>query len=280
MRGIAAFPYFIQRWFAYLLGLCFYIFARKRKHIICVNLELCFPELNPVQLKILVRKNLFETSMGIIESLNAWWDPSAKIKNRFTIIGLEHLQSALQQKRGVLLIGGHFTSLEMAGRMLAEHFKNIHPVYKPRHNRLFEAYTTHLYKRYYASLLPNKSLDLVLKNIKAGDICWYAPDQDFGKEATVFAPLFGVSTSCLVVPAVIAKITKAPVLTMYSTRNYDGSFNIEISPPLEKFPTDDRVTNATLLNKRLEEYIKRVPEQYLWLHRRFKTRPPGESSVY
>jgi len=216
-----------------------------------------------------------------METAFSWWGSETRLQNLYHLEGEEHLQNALQQGKGALLLGGHYTTLEISGRFLAFHTNDLQPIYKPARNQLFNTLMVVSRSRLFDRLLANREFRTILRSLKDNKVVWYAPDQDFGREQSVFAPFMGVSTATLTMTSRLAKSSGAPVLPFYSQR-LPGSegYLIKLLPPLQNFPSGDDVADSTLINETIEQQVRNAPEQYLWLHRRFKTRPPGEENIY
>jgi Kdo2-lipid IVA lauroyltransferase/acyltransferase len=219
--------------------------------------------------------------MSLFEGVLSWWGSDTRLRKLYRIEGLEHLEKARAGGKGVLLLGGHYTTLEISGRFLAYHVEGLQPIYKPARNALFEAVMAGSRKRRFDDLVPSVDMRRIVRNLKQGKVMWYAPDQDFGRERSVFAPFFGFPTATLTTTARLAKLSGAPVVPYYSERlPGNAGFLVKLLPPLENYPSGDDMADATRTNQILEQQILRVPEQYLWLHKRFKTRPEGEPGVY
>jgi KDO2-lipid IV(A) lauroyltransferase len=263
------------------LGWLLYYLLPQRRHIAATNLRLCFPELSPGEHQQLLKRNFAATSIAIFEGALSWWGSDARLRKRYRIEGLEHLEAARAQGKGVILLGGHYTTLEISGRFLAFHVPGLQPIYKPARNPLFEAVMAHSRKRLFEDLLPSSDMRRIVRQLKHSKVVWYAPDQDFGRKQAVFAPFFGVATASLISTARLARLSSAPVLPYYSER-LPGSqgFAIRLLPALADFPSGDDVQDASQVNALIEAQVRRVPEQYLWTHKRFKTRPKGEKNVY
>jgi len=281
LRASSYLPY---RWIILLgtsLGwLGFYLMPGRRR-ITRTNIRLAFPELDEKTQHKIVKQSFYSATLAIFESALSWWGADLKLKSLYQIEGLEHLQAALQGGKGALLLGGHYTTLEISGRLLAFSTPNIFPTYKRAHNRLFEAVMTQQRRRMNAGLIKSSDMRAILRCLKGNNIVWYAPDQDFGMQNSVFAPFMGIPTATLTITARLAKRSNAPVLPFYSERlpNHRG-YMLRIGAPLEHFPCGDDVVDATAINRAIEEQVRRTPAQYLWGHRRFKTRPHGEALFY
>ncbi len=273
-------PWRLQIALGSALGSLLYHLIAGRRRVADINLRHCMPELSDEQRQRLIRDNFHATAISILEGAMSWWGSDRRLKPLYTIEGLEHLDAARAQGRGVILLGGHYTTLEISGRFLAYHVKGLQPIYKPAKNPLFEAVLAHSRRKLFDDLLNSTDMRTIIRNLKTGKVVWYAPDQDFGRERSVFAPFFGVPTATLTTTARMARLSKAPLVPYTSERLADGRFVIRLQPALENFPSGDDLADATRTNRIIEEQVRRVPEQYLWVHKRFKTRPEGEAGFY
>jgi len=247
--------------------------ARQRRHIAEVNLALCFPEQTPRQRRALLEAHFESLGCGIIETALCWWGRDALLRGITRIEGLEHLEAAQAGGKGVILLSAHFTTLELGGRLLAMHAP-FHVLYRRHKNPLFEAVMRASRQRRFEKAIARDDMRGLLASLKAGMPVWYAPDQNHGGSQSVFAPFFGVAASTLATPSRLARISGAAVVPFYPARLPDGGgYRLTLYPALEDFPSNDPVCDATRLNALLEHEIRKMPEQYLWVHRRFKTRP-------
>ena len=281
LRMTSLLPYRVQMWLGKQLGLLSYYLVKRRRHIATVNIRLCFPELSAVQQTQLVRNSFISAGKAIFEAAFSWWASDRRFHKHHHVEGLEHLHAAKQAGKGVLLLGGHYTTLEISGRIIAPDTPDLYPTYRPARNKLFEEVMARSRRRLFRGLLRSADLRRIMRKIKEGNTVWYAPDQDFGHKRSVFAPFMGVATTTLTLTAHIAKATGCVVVPLYSERLADDSgCRVRFAPALDNFPSGDVVQDATRVNAVIEQQIRRTPDQYLWLHRRFKTRPPGEADVY
>ena len=252
--------------------------ARQRRHIAATNLALCFPELTPAEREHLLRAHFEALGQGLVETALCWWGHDAPLRRRVCITGLEHLRDALKSGEGVLLLSAHFTGLELGGRLLSL-FTPFHVLYRQHRNPLFEAVMRRARERRFERAIPHRDMRALLASLRTGRAVWYAPDQNHGGEHSVFVPFFGVPAATLTTPARIARLGRAKVIPFYPSRTADG-YLLTLCPPLEHFPSGNAQADARRLNALLEDVIREMPEQYLWVHRRFKTRPPGEPDPY
>lgn len=260
-------------------GLLFYLMP-KRRHIAETNLNLCFPEKSPLERKQLLKASFKGFGMGIMEALMAWWMPKARFnKIPFIWKGRERYDALAAQGRGIIGLGGHFTCLEIAGRC----FANIVPVgltYKASRNPLFEYILTRGRGRYVKFLLKHIQLKAMAQKLLEGKILWYAPDQDFGIARSVFTRFFGVPTATITGVSVLAKLGNALVVPVFFHRLPKGGYEAISLEPLENFPSDNIERDTERWQALLENFVRQYPEDYLWLHRRFKTQAPGAKNIY
>jgi len=274
-------PYQIQMWLGRQLGYLSYALMPQRKNIVETNIRLCFPELNRTEQKVLIKKSIASTGMAIVETGISWWAPKQTLMKLHKLDGLEHLNKALAKGKGAIILASHFTTLEIGGTFLAQHIDNLNVVYKRAHNPLFEYFIRTKRTRNGATLINHKKVREIIRCLKNNNVAWYSPDQDFGEKDSVFAPFMGISTCTLISTQRLAQITGAAVIPLHIERPSEGSvYRFHFSPAIENFPSDDSVLDATAINHAIEEQIKVTPEQYLWAHRRFKSRPDGEPDFY
>ena len=262
------------------LGSLFRVFGHYRRTIVETNIKLCFPELDSQQQAGLVKQVFASLGMSLIETAYAYWADSRDFDAFGRLEGLEHIESARKKGKGVLLLSGHFCSLDFAGRILARH----HPAcftYQKLRNPLIDSAVKTARARVSEQLINRYDTRAFIRALKAGRVVWYAPDQDQARKNSVFAPFFGIPANTLTATSKLVKLTGAAVLPFQIQRlaNSKG-YALKIGPPLENFPGASEVEDATRFNAILESQVRENPEQYLWVHRRFKTRPEGEEKLY
>lgn len=254
---------------------------KRRAKIAYRNLELCFPEMSEAERHRMVVKNFESVGMGVMETGIAWFWPTKRINHWMDASGLEHIRAVQDSGRGVLLIGIHFLTLEMGARMFGIHNPGI-GVYRPNDNPVLDWLQTWGRMRSNKSMIDRKDLKGMVRALKNGEIIWYAPDHDYGPRASVFAPLFAVKDAATTSGTwMLAKMSKACVVPFVPRRKPDGKgYELIILEPECNPPLDDAETTAAWMNTIVEKCILMAPEQYMWLHRRFKTRPEGVPSRY
>ncbi len=276
---VSLLPYRAQQKLGEWLGRRIYKLGGSRRRTATANIRACFPELSPEAQEQLVIDAFIANAKGYIECTVGWWRNLEPYYQKMEFHGLEHLQEAISRGKGVFLLGGHFSILDFAGPLLSQ-VTPVSYMYRPNNNLLFNAVIERSRSRCLERGFDKRQISQFVEYIKQGNVAWYACDQDFGTKNSVFAPFFGVQTATLTTPAWIARETGATVLQLSQFREGNGVYSLRFSPIFENYPSDDEVENATRMNKALEEAIRVHPDQYLWLHRRFKTRPEGEPSIY
>lgn len=264
------------------VGWLMYLFMRERREIARINLELCFPDWSAERRKKVLRENFASNGIALFEMAMAWWWPKRRLARLARIEGLEHLQQAAAQGQGVVLMSAHFTTLEIGAALLGQK-ATIDGMYREHKNAAFDYVQRRGRERHNADAVAVEREDVrsMLKSLRKGRAIWYAPDQDYGRKASVFVPLFGVTAATVTATATFARLGKALVVPFTQTRLADGSgYLLRVHPPLEDFPSGDDETDARRINQWVEQEILQQPEQYMWVHRRFKTRPEGEARPY
>lgn len=280
LRLAALLPYRAQLKLGAWLGRLMKRLSPRRRRIVDINLGLCFPDKRPSE-RDEIRDRCFENlGISLMEMAMCWWWPDDRLKPLIEVRGLEHIENCRKEGRGVILLSGHFTSLEIGGRLLVQYI-DMQAMYRTQRNRLFDSLLYSKRKGYLADIISRKNSLKLIKGIRRGIPTWYAPDQDFRRERNVFAPFLGVPTATITASSRLAKSAKAAMLPYFPERKADGSgYVLHILPPLENFPSDDDMADATAINASIEQFVRKHPDQYMWVHQRFKTRPPGEPKIY
>ncbi len=246
------------------------------------NIALCFPEMSQAEQQQLLTRNFEETGKAIFDIANAWWWSDERIQRHMTIKGQEHVEQTLAAGQGVILFAVHCLPLEMGARIFGQFQPGI-GVYRPHNNPLMEYLQVKGRLRSNKGLVPKRDLRQMVRSLRNPDVIWYTADQDFGRSSAVFIPFFAVPEAATITGATtLAKLGKAKVLPFIVVRNEDDKgYTIEIQAPLEDFPGENELEDAKRGNRIIEAIIERSPAQYMWLHRRFKTRPnKDDPSLY
>ena len=263
-----------------LIGAAWRRSASRRRRIAAVNLEYCFPELTAAERAALVERHFRSLGFALVEVALAWHADPAVLRRLVRVDGREHLDAALAEGRGALLLAGHFTTLEIGAARLGIDAP-VDGVYRPHDDASMERAARHGRQRFGGLLLDRADVRGMLRRLRANRAVWYAPDQDPGPRHGVFAPFFGRPAATLTATARIAKASGAPVLPFRVERGAGGrAYRVVIEPALAGYPSGDESADAARVNALIERWARASPDQYLWIHRRFKTRPPGEPGLY
>lgn len=247
--------------------------SERRRRIAETNLALCFPQQNENERAELLLRHFESLGIGLLTTGMAWWSSDRRLRKLVTAEGLEHLQQAIAQGKGAILLSGHFSDLEMSGRLLSL-FHPFAVMYRPHENPVIEKAFKRNRELRFSAAIPRGEARQVIKALKQNQAVWYAPDQSYSDPNSTLAPFFGVPASTNLGTSRLAKVSGAPVLPFFGYR-LPGSrgYRLVILPPLEAFPSDDTVADTARINQVIERAVNQAPEQYFWVHRRFKNRP-------
>lgn len=274
----ARLPWWLQRSLGHVIGWLAFHLAGMRRHAAEVNLKLCFPEKSDAWRAKLARESFDALGVGLFEFARAWWGSIDAIRPRVRIEGVEHLKKLQAEGRGVLLVSGHFMTLEMCGRLLCDHVP-LAGMYRRHRNPVFEWAVKRGRLRYASHMFANEEIRGTVKHLKRGGFLWYAPDQDMRGKDTVFVPFFGHTAATITATHQLARLTGCAVVPYFHHR-VGGDYVLKIAPPLDSVPSDDVVADTTKVNQAIEDMVREAPSQYLWIHRRFKRQPGGRSTYY
>ncbi len=267
------------------LGKLFFQVAKRRQKDTLVNLKLAFPEYDEQQRYHMAEQVFINAGIGLFESLCAWFRPDV-FTRQVTMSGLQHVINAQKQGKTVLLLGAHYTMLDLGGRLVSM-FIPVDIVYRPQNNPLLEWFIYNARIRIFNEQISYHDMRHLAKNIKNGHIIWYTPDQDFGLKQGVMADFFGVSAATLTAQRRLAKMgdkQNPPAVVMIHFYRETGvdivkgkrpHYHIRFTSVLDNYPSDNEYTDAHRVNHLLETLIRIDPTQYMWFHRRYKTQPEG-----
>ncbi|WP_192456678.1 kdo(2)-lipid IV(A) palmitoleoyltransferase [Musicola keenii] len=254
---------------------------KRRERIARRNIDLCFPAYSDAAKEKLIDENFVSLGMALVETGMAWFWPDRRIRRWFDVQGYSNLCDAQQNKRGVMVVGVHFMSLDLGGRVMGL-CQPMMAMYRPHNNPLLEWVQTRGRMRSNKAMIDRRNLKEMVKALKQGEAVWFAPDQDYGPKGSTFAPFFAVNSVATTNGTyVLSRLSNAAILTITLIRKSDNSgYRLFIEPELMDYPKSDESAAAAYINRVIEKEILRAPAQYLWIHRRFKTRPVGEKSLY
>lgn len=271
---LARLPWPVQRAVGTGLGSLLHMLLRRRRDIAARNLALCFPELSATQRSRLLHQHFHALGIGVFEFARAWWGSVAPLRRGLRIEGLEHLHAAQSRGKGILLVSGHFTTLEICGRLLCDHLP-IAGMYRPHAQPAMEWAVYHGRLRYAQAMFAKSDVRGAVRHLKRGGTLWYAPDQDPSRGDAVFVPFFGQPAHSLTSTHQLARLSGASVLLFQHLRRDDGGYSLRILPPAGGIPSADAGADTATVMTGIEAMVRAAPAQYLWIHRRFKRRPDG-----
>ncbi len=264
-------------------GLAYYL-ARERQHVCMVNLAKCFPTVPESERRALAKQHFRLFGRFILEHGLLWWAPFDWFRTHVTLEGKEHLNAL--SGRPVIILAPHFLGLGMGGTRIAIEGP-LATMYQKQKNKVFDERIREGRLRYARPFAESKLFSrqdgilAVARTIKRGVPFYYLPDLDFGARDAVFVPFFGVPTATITGVARLARLAGAMVIPCVTTMMPGGAgYRVKLYPAWEHFPTDDVAADTRRVNAFIEDRIREMPEQYYWLHKRFKTRPPGDASFY
>lgn len=254
---------------------------RRRKHIVRVNLALCFPELDARARDALMRRHFLAFGRALMSALAAGAGSRARLYRTVMVEGRQHYDEALARGRGVILYAPHFTALEIGGlRITAE--RPMLAMYREPRRHLFHWGVHRNRTRFGLELIEREAnMRRVIRELGAGKPFYYLPDIDPGASGShEFVPFFGIPAATVTAVSRLAKLANALVIPCITRETGLGRYTATLYPPVAGVPGESPQADAALLNRWLENEVRRTPEQYFWIHRRFKTRPAGEPSPY
>lgn len=260
------------------LGSLVGLLARRRRQVVLTNLRLCLPDLTENERIKLADEHFKSLGAGVFEAGLAWWASDERLARILDVSGLEHLDSALA-KGGVLLLTGHFTTLELAARMAAMQ-RPFHPMYRPLNNALADHLTSRWRsQRARVPAIPKDDLRALVRALRDGRAIWYAPDQTLDRRHGVWSRFFGVPALTITATSRLAQMGRASVVPYFPER-CGNRYRLRFHPALDSFPGNDEVADADRINRVIEAGARQALPQYFWIHKRFKVQPPGVPEAY
>ena len=273
-------PLPVLAWFGNGLGLLLCALAAERRKVATINLRLCFPGMSEAERAHLVRQCFMAFGRSFIERGILWWSSGERIKNLVRVNGLENFQAV--ESGPVILLAPHFVALDVGGSWLAQ-YGNMFSVYSNQKNPYFHAKLLQGRMRFGQQLLISRQQGLrpVVKALRKGLPFYYLPDQDLAIKDALFIPFFGVPAATLTTVSRLAEMASAKVVPCITRMLPHGQgYELQFYPAWENYPSGDPVADARRVNEFIEQRVREMPEQYFWLHKRFKTRPEGEEKFY
>jgi KDO2-lipid IV(A) lauroyltransferase len=253
----------------------------KRRMIAAANLSICFPELDQQALDKLLVQHFESLGIGLFDLAMSYWASDSRLEDMIQIDGLDNLIQPLKDSRNVIILCGHFAAAELTGRPVAAKIGELAAMYRPTRNLFVDQILRRGRKGSASILIPKDELRQLIRTVKSGIPVWYAADQSYNRKYHALVPFFGEPAMTNAALTHIARMTDALVVPYFPRRlgNHSGYYG-KFLPALDNFPSADPAADAQRINKLLEDEIRLAPEQYYWVHRRFKNRPAPHPDPY
>ncbi|MEP0074070.1 MAG: lipid A biosynthesis acyltransferase [Marinomonas sp.] len=271
-------PWYIQKKLGKYLGKFLYYLASNRRHICYINLKICFPNMTPEERKTLAKSHSESMGIGVFEMFNTWFQDRNKTISKVSFNDQDVVEKALAKGKGCIIIGAHFSSIDLCGTHMARYI-DVHPIYKLQRNPVVNWVMERQRQAIFSKTIERRNVREVFKSLKQNKAVWYAVDQDYGRKNSVFAPFYGKECATISHISKLAKTTQATIL-LYDYGRTETGYYLSLTE-LEDYPTGNEIKDATKINKLIEKQIEPKKEQYFWGHRRFKTqKEKGTPSPY
>ena len=252
----------------------------SRRAIVRRNIELCFPELTTQEHEDLTFEHFKALGMMIIEMGLGRWAGDKHLASITTINGLEHVQAAVEKGQGIILLAAHYTTLEVSGRVLALNIPPFDSVYRMNRSEFITELQRTGRERSCENTFEKRDIKKMVRSLRAGRPVWYAPDQSYSRKGAEIVEFFGVPSMHTTATSTLARLGNAVVIPFFPRRLKDGHYEMTLLPAFDNFPSDDPVADTRRYNAVLEEHIRTCPEQYFWIHRKFKGLPDAYPDLY
>ncbi len=279
MRVLAPLPLGWLRALGSLIGRVLFVLARSRRHVALTNLRLCFPEWSEAHRLDVARRSFIAFSQAFLDRAWVWHAPPEVVRRRIRLTGA---LDDLRQGGALIIFAPHFYGMDAGGSAVMQQALALgSSIYTRQPDPAVDAWLRAGRQRFGDVILLNRDEGLkpIVRSLREGRALYLLPDMDFGPEDSIFVPFFGVPAATVPSLARFARLGQARVVPVVTRLTPDG-YEAEVHPAWQHYPSDNLEADTRRMNQRLEGYIREMPEQYYWVHKRFKTRPPGEPPVY
>ncbi|MFQ5934937.1 MAG: lysophospholipid acyltransferase family protein [Acidiferrobacterales bacterium] len=281
MRVISLLPLPVLWAGGVVVGELLYYLIRSRRQVVAINIGICFPQLSQREQQRLVRKHFHAFGQTVLDTGIAWWGRPARLRRLVRITGREHVDPVLAQGRNLILLIPHFVALEICGMRISLEGQGC-AMFRHVKDPVLDGVMQKARTRFGLKLVPhNAPMTALVRQLRDGAPLFYLPDQDPHRRSREFVPFFGIKTATFTSLSRLAAMTNAVVAPLICRQLPRGAgYEVIVKPPLKDFPTADPVEDAAHMNREIEKEVRQTPAQYFWMHKRFKTRPPGEPKIY
>lgn len=280
LRLLCLLPHRVALAIGRTVGRLVHLAGGSRRAVVRRNLELCFPELSVAERNALAYRHFEALGMMIIEMGLGRWASDAHLESITTLSGIEHLQTALARGQGVILLCAHFTTLEICGRVMALHTPPFDAVFRKNRSDFVTEIQRSGRERAAETTIEKRDIKKMVRSLRAGRAVWYAPDQSYNRKGSEIINFFGTPGMHTTATSTLARLGNAVAIPFFPQRLPDGRYHMNFLPPLENVPSDDVIADTRRYIGVLEDQIRRCPEQYFWIHRKFKDLPDGYPDYY
>jgi KDO2-lipid IV(A) lauroyltransferase len=279
MHLLGRLPLSWVRALGFLLGCVLYVLVVPRRRVALTNLRLCFPDRSAQQIRSIAIWTFVHFAQAWLDRGWLWHGSPAVVRRRLTLSGA---MSELQGDEPVVIFSPHFVGLDAGWTALTQQLpRQFTTIYTNQANKVIDGWILEGRQRFGFARLFGRvdGVKTVVATLRAGAPLYLLPDMNFGPEESIFVPFYGVSAATVPSLSRFARLGRAKVVPVVTRMTRQG-YEVQIMPSWQGFPTDDVVADTALMNQRLQSYIDTMPDQYFWVHKRFKDRPPGVPSVY
>ncbi len=280
LRLVTLLPHGLALAIGRVIGRLAHAASSSRRAVVRRNIELCFPELTPEARDTLVLEHFKALGMSVIELGLGRWAGDRHLARITDITGVEHLNTALEKGQGVILLAAHFTTLEVSGRVLALNTKPFDAVYRKNRSDFITEVLRSGRERSAARTIEKRDIKAMVRSLRGGRAVWYAPDQSYNRKGSEVIEFFGVPAMHTTATSTLARLGKAAVVPFFPRRRKNGRYELLLLPPFDDFPSDDPVADTRRYLEVLESHVRTCPEQYFWIHRKFKDLPGSYPDYY
>ncbi|MGB5257924.1 MAG: LpxL/LpxP family Kdo(2)-lipid IV(A) lauroyl/palmitoleoyl acyltransferase [Woeseiaceae bacterium] len=262
------------------LGRLAHALGGSRRAVVRRNIELCFPDLSPAERDALAFDHFEALGMTVIEMGLGRWASDRHLQSITRLTGIEHVHNALESGKGVILLSAHFTTLEIMGRVLAVNMPPFDAVFRRNRSEFMTELQRTGRERSAESTIEKRDIKQMVKSLRANRAVWYAPDQSYNRKGSEVIPFFGIPAMHTTATSTLARLGKAVVVPFFPRRLADSTYEMTLYPPFENFPGDDPIADTKRYVDLLEQHVRTCPEQYFWVHRKFKDLPEDYPDYY
>ncbi len=280
LRIVCLLPHRLALGIGSLIGRAAHAAGGSRRAIVRRNIELCFPELSASERDALALEHFKALGMALIEMGLGRWASDRHLQSITKLTGAEHVTAALDAGRGVIMLAAHFTTLEVSGRVLAKAIPPFDAVFRKNRSEFMTELQRTGREVSASATIEKRDIKKMVRSLRGGRAVWYAPDQSYNRKGSEVIEFFGVPAMHTTATSTLARLGKAVVVPFFPRRLEDGTYELLLLPPFEDFPGDDPVADTRRYLEALEAHVRTCPEQYFWIHRKFKDLPGDYPDYY